>query len=209
MKTLRTIDKTVRQVTVEDIRNLRESWGISALTMQKRLETVRSFFKFCEDAGWCAGNPAKAVKAPRADPDPTLPFSDEEIARMLDALETKYLEAHPFSNELTKKKIRAFILVMLYSGIRISDCVLLRKERINDGKLFIRKAHKNSASVWVPLPPKVLEALDAIGAADFYFSTGQGKVKTWTTEWEERLKKVLCWRDFPMDTHTSFATRFR
>jgi hypothetical protein len=43
VKTLRTIDKTVRQVTVEDIRNLRESWGIAALTMQKRLETVRSF----------------------------------------------------------------------------------------------------------------------------------------------------------------------
>ena len=169
--------------------------------MQKRLETVRSFFKFCEDAGWCVGNPAKAVKAPRADPDPTLPFSDEEVARILDALETKYLEAHPFSNELTKKKIRAFILVMLYSGIRISDCVLLRKERINDGKLFIRKAHKNSASVWVPLPPKVLEALDAIGAADFYFSTGQGKVKTWTTEWEERLKKVFVLAGLP-DGHS-------
>lgn len=150
VKTLRTIDKTVRQVTVEDIRKLRESWGISALTMQKRLETVRSFFRFCEDAGWCVGNPAKAVKAPKVERDPTLPFSDEEIARILDALETKYLEVHSFSNEITKKKIRAFILVMLYSGIRISDCVLLRRERINDGKLFIRKAHKNSAPVWFP-----------------------------------------------------------
>jgi site-specific recombinase XerD len=107
VKTLRTIDKTVRQVTVEDIRELRESWGISALTMQKRLETVRSFFRFCEDAEWCTGNPAKAVKAPKTDPEPTLPFSDEEISRILDALETKYLESHPFSNELTKKKIRA------------------------------------------------------------------------------------------------------
>jgi integrase len=78
------------------------------------------------------------VKAPKADKEPTLPFSDEEIARVLGALETKYLEAHPFSNELTKKKIRAFILVMLYSGIMISDCVLLRKERINDGKRQFR-----------------------------------------------------------------------
>ena len=197
VKTLRTIDKTVRQVTVEDIRKLRESWGISALTMQKRLETVRSFFRFCEDTGWCNGNPAKAVKAPKTDPEPTLPFSDKEIFGILDALETKYLESHPFSNELTKKKIRAFILVMLHSGIRISDCVLLRKERINDGKLFIRKAHKNSAPVWVPLPPKVLDALDAIGATDFYFSTGRGKVKTWTTEWEERLKKVFVLAGLP------------
>lgn len=120
----------------------------------------------------------------------------------------KYLQAHPFSNELAKEKIRAFILVMLYSGIRISDCVLLRKERINDGKLFIRIAHKNSAPVTVPLPPKVLDALDAIGPADFYFSTGRGKVKTWTTEWEERLK-IFMLAGLPTVTHTSFATRFR
>ena len=34
----------VRQVTVDDIRKLRESWKISALTMQKRLEMVKAFF---------------------------------------------------------------------------------------------------------------------------------------------------------------------
>jgi len=32
---------------------------------------------------------------------------------------------------------------------------------------------------------------------DYYFSTGLGKVKTWTTEWEERLKKVFVLAGFP------------
>jgi integrase len=202
VKSLRTLgDKTLRQVSVDDIRSMRESWKISGLTMQKRLETVRAFFKFCMASGWINGNPAAAVKAPVVEQKATMPFTDEEIERIFEALETKYLDSHPFSPELTKRKIKAFILVMLYSGIRISDCVFLRKEKVRDGKLFIRKAHKTGTPVWVPLPATVMQALDAVGAADFYFSTGTGKVKTWTTEWEERLKKVFVLAGLP-DAHS-------
>jgi integrase/recombinase XerD len=193
--------KTLRAVSVDDIRSLRESWKISALTMLKRLETVKAFFKFCAASGWLEKNPAESVKGPEVKPEATLPFSDEEIERIFLALEDQYLAAHPMSTEGTKKKIRAFLLVMLYSGIRISDCVFLRKERVRDGKLFIRKSQKTGVPIWVPLPPKVLEALNEIGASDFYFSTGAGKVKTWTTEWEERLKKVFVLAGVP-DGHS-------
>jgi integrase len=193
--------KTLRMVTVDDLRSLRESWEISALTMQKRLETVRAFFNFCMAAGWIDANPAESVKGPVVRQSVTLPFEDEEIEKIFEALEIKYLEAHPFSPELTKRKLKAFILVMLYGGIRISDCVLLRKERIRDGKLFITDSHKTGVPIWVPLPEKVLQALDAIGAKDYYFSTGAGKVKTWTTEWEERLKKVFVLAGLP-DGHS-------
>jgi len=198
VKSLRTLgEKTLRQVSVDDIRSLRESWNVSGLTMQKRLETLRAFFKFCMASGWTDENPATVVKAPIIEQKATMPFTDGEITRIFEALETKYLDSHPFSPELTKRKIRAFILVMLYSGIRISDCVLLRKERIQDGKLFIRKTQKTGTPVWVPLPEEVTDALAAVGATDFYFSTGAGKVKTWTTEWEERLKKVFVLAGLP------------
>jgi len=53
-------------------------------------------------------------------------------------------------------------------------------------------AHKTNVPVWIPLPKVVVEALDACDkGGEFYFYTGNGKVKTWTTEWEERLKKVF------------------
>src|ERR1022692_1583107 len=189
-------DKMMRQVSVDDVRSLRECWKISGLTMQKRLETIKAFFKFCVASGWIEKNPAESVKAPVVTQKPTMPFTDEEIRNILEALETKYLEAHPFSSDLMKRKIRAFILVMLYSGIRISDCVFLRKDRVKDGKLFIR-THKTNVPVWVPLPPEAVEGLGDCGPGDFYFSTGAGKVKTWTTEWEERLKKVFVLAGMP------------
>jgi integrase/recombinase XerD len=183
-------NKMLRNVTVDDVRTVRESWSIAPITMKKRLETVKAFFKFCVASGWLEKSPAGAIKAPEYDPKPTLPFSSEEIKRIFAALEEKYLEAHPFSNEVTKRKIKAFILVMLYSGIRISDCVFLKRDRIKDGKLFLY-THKTRVPVWVPLPPETLTALEECGDGEFYFSTGRGTVKTWTTEWEERLKKVF------------------
>jgi len=193
-------DKTLREVKVDDIRALREAWKISPITMQKRLEMVKAFFKFCIASGWLDSSPAESVKAPTVKQKPTLPFTDEEIDAIFEALDRKYLETHPFSNELTKRKIRAFILVMLYSGVRISDAVFLKRERIKDGKLFLY-THKTNVPVWVPLPDEALKALAECGTGELYFSTGRGKVKTWTTEWEERLKKVFVIAGLP-DAHS-------
>lgn len=192
-------DKTVRTVTVDDVRALRESWEVSPITMQKRLEMVKAFFKFCVNSGWIDKSPAAAVKAPTPKQVPTLPFEDGEIEKILSALDEQYLVAHPFSNETTKLKLRAFILVMLHSGIRISDVVFLKRDRIKDGKLFLY-THKTNVPVRVPLPKDVLDAL-AKCEGEFYFSTGRGTVKTWTTEWEERLKKIFVLAGLP-DAHS-------
>ena len=41
---------TVRSVTVDDLRKIREGWKLSAITQQKRIEMLRSFFRFCVDS---------------------------------------------------------------------------------------------------------------------------------------------------------------
>jgi integrase len=188
-------DKTVRMVSVDDVRLLRESWKVAPITMQKRLEMVKAFFKFCVSSGWIDKSPAATVKAPTPEQVPTMPFEDEEIERIMAALDEQYLVAHPLSNEVTKQKIKAFILVMLHSGIRISDMVFLKRDRVKNGKLFLY-AHKTKVPVWVPLPKEVMDALEKC-QGEFYFSTGNGTVKTWTTEWEERLKKVFVLAGLP------------
>ena len=63
----------------------------------------------------------------------------------------------------------------------------------------------------MPLSREVLEALKECGSGEFYFYTGNGTVKTWTTEWEERLKKVFVLAGLP-DGHShqfrdTFAVR--
>jgi len=182
--------RPLRSITVEDLRLVRESWAISGTTMLKRLEMIKAFFRFCVDSGWLQSNPAKAIKPPVVKRSATLPFSDDEFKKILDAVE-EYPQRHPQSPPEAKKKLRAFIVLMRYSGLRISDACTLRKDRVKDGKLFVYPHKTTDIPVWMPLPKLVLHALaECESRSEFYFYTGNGKVKTWTTEWEERFKKV-------------------
>jgi integrase len=60
-----------------------------------------------------------------------------------------------------KARVKAFVLVMRYSGLRIGDTVTLRRDRLKDSKLLLYTA-KTGTPVYIPLPPVVVEALNAI-----------------------------------------------
>jgi integrase len=183
-------ERSLRSITVDELRTVRERWTVSGTTVVKRLEFMRAFFRFCVDSGWLQSNPAKAIKMPKIRRKPTLPFSHEEWEKILWAIDS-YREIHPQSPERIQKKLEAFILLMRYSGIRISDCVMMKRDRIKNGKLFLY-SQKTNVPVWVPLPKLVLDALEACDEGDeYYFWTPGTKVKTWANEWEERLKKVF------------------
>lgn len=183
-------DLPVRSIAVDDVRKLRESWEMAPTTMRKRLELLRGFFRFCIDSNWIEKNPAKSIKAPTAKQPPTLPYSDSEWKKILWALDA-YGEIHATSPERIRKKLKGLVLLMRYSGLRISDAVPLKRDRIKGGKLFLYQA-KTGEPVLVPLPKVVLKALEGCGDGDgLYFWPGVGKLKTALTEWQERLKKVF------------------
>jgi site-specific recombinase XerD len=73
----------VKSVSVDDLRVIREAWKIAPVTMQKRVEMLRSFFRFCVDSGWMDRNPAKVVRLPIVNFEPTLPFTEEEMESIL------------------------------------------------------------------------------------------------------------------------------
>ena len=118
--------------------------------MRKNIEIMRTFFAFCVKSGWVTVNPAKAVKAPIVPPNPTLPFTDEEFEKTLWAVDL-FRETHPKVTAEKQRKLKALVLVMRYSGIRISDAVGSKRDRIEKGKLFLYQA-KTGTPVWIPLP---------------------------------------------------------
>jgi len=179
----------LRSVTTDGLRRLRESWTLAPITMQKRLEMVRKFFTFCMDSDWIEKNPARGVESPPVKYDPTLPFTDEEMEKILWAAES-IREAHPQIPKGTEKKLKALILLMRYSGIRISDAVMFRRDKLKNGKLFL-KQEKTKHPVWVPLPKNVIEAIaECDEGNEYYFYRNIGKPKSAITEWQQRLKLV-------------------
>jgi integrase len=166
---------------------------------------LRSFFRFCVDSGWIDKNPASAVKLPVVNFEATLPYTPEEMEKILWAADT-LREIHPQMPAGKEKLMRAFILTMRYSGIRISDAVTLTRDKIKDNKVFLHKQTKTSHPVWVPVPKEVVDALNAIDTGrTYYFWSGTGKVKTCITQWQEDLKKVFVIAGIP-DGHSH---RFR
>ena len=118
-----------------------------------------------------------------------MPFTKEDFEKIMWALEV-YPEKHPQSTPDTQRKLRAMILLMRYSGIRISDAVTLTSDRIKDGRLFLYQA-KTEVPVYVPLPKEVIEALSACEEPSGRYFWPGGTLKTWTTEWQARMKKVF------------------
>lgn len=180
----------VRQISVEDLRKMREGWEVKASSAGKRLEILRNFFRFAVDSGWTEQNPAKVLKAPIVKPNPTLPFSDDEWEKIVWAFDL-FEESHPNRTKETAKRLKALVLLMRYSGIRISDAVSLRRDRIEKGKLFLYQA-KTGRPVWIPLPRKVLRALADIDLGEtHHFWNGKSRLRTCVTEWQERMKNLF------------------
>ena len=160
-------DRPVGSITPDEIRAMRKDWKLASITAQKRMEMVKKFFSFCVDAEWIEKSPARLVKMPPAKYDPTLPFTDQEMEKILWAADS-IREAHPKIPAETPKKLKGLILLMRYSGIRISDAVMFRREKLKDGKLFL-KQEKTKHPVWVPLPKNVVKAIAECDEGNEYF----------------------------------------
>lgn len=109
---------------VETLRRFRESWINKNYSARKKLEALRTFYRFVHESGWLATNPAALIKPPKVDDPPTLPFTRDEVQRVLKACDIYPHEGHP--NKLYGARLKALVLLLRYSGLRITDAVLFR-----------------------------------------------------------------------------------
>ena len=95
-------------------------------------------------------------------------------------------------DEGAEKKVKALVLLMRYSGLRITDAVTLKKGRIANGKLSLYQT-KTKYPVWAPLPDLVLDALKEIDTpgAPYYFWTGTSKIRHAPPRWHDPLSKLF------------------
>jgi hypothetical protein len=53
-----------RALTVDEVRRYRETWELAPISARKKLERLRTFFRFCIDNQWMHANPAGGIKSP-------------------------------------------------------------------------------------------------------------------------------------------------
>jgi integrase/recombinase XerD len=132
----------LRERDVDRLRSFRESWPNRNISGRKKLDALRTLFRFCSDSGWVLTNPAVKLKPPKVTDPPTIPFTPEETQRILAACDH-------YPNELNAHRLRALVLFLRYSGLRIRNAVTLPRDKITNGKVFLYAA-KTGTIVWCP-----------------------------------------------------------
>ncbi len=173
-------------VGIDELSIYREKWTLAPGTARTKIGLIRAFFRFCLDRGWIERNAASLLKHPRAVHKPTLPVSDEDFEKLLRA--TERFPVGGAYKERTGERLKAFILALRYSGLRIQDCALLKREKLRDGRIFLY-SQKTNVPVWVPIPEFVVKELEKFGG-EYFFWSGQGLVKTTLGNWQRSLERL-------------------
>jgi len=172
------------ELDLATLRDFRAEWPENALTCYVKLKRLRRFLRFCVDSNWIAVNHALKITPPRVDDPPTLPLTRDEVGKIVNA-------CYDYPDKLNRVRLRALVLLMRYSGLRISDAVTLAKDRIQDDKLLL-KTMKTGVIVWLPLPPSVIDSLSAIPSSGrYFFWTGGSTPKNCAGVYQRALRRLF------------------
>jgi len=175
---------TVDGFRVEDLTEFRSTWKDGPLSSSKKLERLRSIYRFAVDRDWVEKNHALKLKRPKITDSPTLPYSDEQMTAIFKAAkESKRFAAHA---------VYAFILTMRYSGLRISDVTALAKVSLTGDRLRLYTA-KTGEHVSIRLPDFVATALQSVKSTNpkYFFWTGHSKLPAAVSVWRKRIAKIF------------------
>ena len=166
----------LRDFDVEHVREFRKSWNDGPRASGKKLERLRAFFKFWVENKWPESSPAVSLKAPLVKDKPTMPFTREEMARIMEKA----------GDSLT------FILTMRYTGMRISDTSMLRPDALNGNRVFLY-TQKTGVPVYVPIPDSLANRLTSLKPTGGYLflRSESTRLDTCTDLWRRQLARVF------------------
>jgi integrase/recombinase XerC len=165
---------------LEALQAFRGTWKDAARSKAKKQERLRSIFKFAVKRRWLTENLSLDLGRIKTDDAQQVPFSESEMKKILE-------EARKVGPE-----VYTFILVLRFSGLRISDVAMLNVAALQGEHLVLRTA-KTGADVKVLLPKIVAGALRKIKRRhpDYFFWNGTSKLQSVTDYWRSRQIKPI------------------
>jgi integrase/recombinase XerD len=183
----------------------RTTWKDGPRSSAKKLERLRSFLRFAQRRKWVSENHATDLKAPKVTLRPTMPYTHEEMKRILAAVDD-YEGEMPSRGKENAKRMRTLVLLLRFSGLRISDAINLSIDQVTGNRLFLY-TQKTGVPVNLILPYVVVDVLrhTPMTSKQYWFWSGAGELETAITNWRARLQRLFELAKIP-DGH---AHRFR
>ncbi len=178
-------DIQLRAITLDDVARFRESWKMSAITARKKIERLRSFFKFCVDRDWIEKNPAAGLKLPKE----TVVRVSRTSRAELEKIESGDSPSLP--REFTVKGIATGITAFV-AGAAVDRAsaagtsVQLKWSRM-DAEFIVPEHQKNGKPVKLPLHKDIISSLEKIPqTGNMLFWSGEGNAKSAVGDWANR-----------------------
>jgi integrase/recombinase XerD len=149
--------KLLKEFDLRAAQEFRASWTDGRLAKKKKQERLTGFFWFSR----LTSNPTDRLGRISVTQTPTDYFTRDEYDKLIDAT---YLYRENRGETIggnNGTRIRALIMLMRWSGLRIRDAVTLERIRLINDNLLLYQA-KTGTLVYVPLPPQVAEALRTV-----------------------------------------------
>jgi site-specific recombinase XerD len=192
------------ELTTAQLTTWRSTWRVGPATSKTQQRRTLTFFEFCMRQGWLERNPARWLTQIRVRRVPTDYFPLDEFERLVDA--TYLLEGAPRGRDLfgelrqnraaTKAvRLRTILLLMRWSGLRISDAVTLERSRLIGDRILLYQA-KTGEPVYVPLPSEVAVLLREVppGKAPnprYFFWSNGCTADTAIRKWHFRFRQLF------------------
>jgi integrase/recombinase XerD len=170
----------VKDITLAHLTSWRAAWPFeSPLAKRNNQERVKSFFKFCYDAGIIPANPASQLSSIQVKADEAnnvRPFEPKEYKTILAAIPKSGLQAR------NQERVKACMQLQRWSGLSLVDAVCLSKdELLQDGKVFrVRtKRRKTGAPINNVIPSWLGKELLRVknGNPTCFFISGEATTK--------------------------------
>jgi len=154
--------------------------GLAPRTQRKEIEHLRAFGAFCVTRGLRPDNPAKLLRPALVEDVATLPYTDEEIGKLLDACE-RMQGMWKSDAPVVRRRARALVLALLYSGLRVGDVARLRRAALESSGHLVLRTTKTGVPLKVLLHPDAIKALSGLpapaGNPTYFFWSGRGRVE--------------------------------
>jgi len=131
------------------------------LAKMRKLASLRSFFQFMFKQGKIPANVAQLIDLPKIHDKPILRLEIDEVARMLDVVQSgDALSTHQkVWHERTKVRDLAMISLFLGTGIRVSECVGINMDDVDFEMNAFLVTRKGGNQTLLYFPDEVAEEL--------------------------------------------------
>jgi integrase/recombinase XerD len=195
----------LRDLNADVLEDFQSEWIGRDVTLSKTLERLKAFCRAAFLRKWIDDNPALTLRGPKAKPRPTLPFTDDEMKRIFDAIE-EYRDKARKTGQANALRLRAFVLTLRYTGMRLGDVTTLGTDRLIENKILLY-TQKTGVPVYCVLPHFVadlLECLPRISERHFFW-TRNSTLHTVNGIWQRSLQRLFKLAKI----EKGFAHRFR